>query len=169
MYVLSGLKTLGIIHSCSSLVYTVLENYKWSEQKVLPATYERWLHNLQADLLMGLWLGTWCFGEDLVNIQQVVEHGGSTAIIGTLRSNNADDNKNVKKTIGLISKTTTLHVHHTFLYISFPFLHDYDVKMPYFAFMEDVNKQRRNFISLSELEFGPLKFSFRRVRLQLTK
>ena len=169
MYVLSGLKTLGIIHSCSSLVYTVLENYKWSEQKVLPATYERWLHNLQADLLMGLWLGTWCFGEDLVNIQQVVEHGGSTAIIGTLRSNDADDNKNVKKTIGLISKTTTLHVHHTFLYISFPFLHDYDVKMPYFAFMEDVNKQRRNFISLSELEFGPLKFSFRRVRLQLMK
>ena len=39
-----------------------------------------------------------------------------------------------KKTIGLISKTTTLHVHHTFWYISFPFLHDYDVKMPNFAF-----------------------------------
>ena len=36
-------------------------------------------------------------------------------------------------------------------------------------FMEDVNKQRRNFISLSKLECGPLKFSFRRVRLQLTK
>ena len=36
-------------------------------------------------------------------------------------------------------------------------------------FMEDVSKQRRNFISLSELEYGPLKFSFRRVRLQLTK
>ena len=33
-----------------------------------------------------------------------------------------------------ISKTTTSHVHHTFLYISFPFLHDYDVKMPHFAF-----------------------------------
>ena len=62
-------------------------------------------------------------------------------IIGTLRSNDADGNENVKKTIGLISKTTTSHVHHTFLYISFPFLHDYDVKMPYFAFMEDVNKQ----------------------------
>ena len=44
-----------------------------------------------------------------------------------------DDNKNVKKTIGLISKTTTSHVHHTFLYISFPFLHDYTVKMPNFA------------------------------------
>ena len=42
--------------------------------------------------------------------------------------------KRVKKTIGLISKTTTSHVHHTFLYISFPLLHDYDVKMPNFAF-----------------------------------
>ena len=54
--------------------------------------------------------------------------------VGTLRSKDADDNENVKKTIGLISKTTTSHVHHTFLYISFPFLHDYDVKMPNFAF-----------------------------------
>ena len=54
--------------------------------------------------------------------------------LGTLRSNDADDNEDVKKTIGLISKTTTSHVHHTFLYISFPFLHDYDVKMPNFAF-----------------------------------
>ena len=33
-----------------------------------------------------------------------------------------------------MSKTTTLHVYHTFLYISFPFLHDYGVKMPNFAF-----------------------------------
>ena len=39
-----------------------------------------------------------------------------------------------QKTIGLISKTTTLHVHHAFLYISFLFLQDYDVKMPNFAF-----------------------------------
>ena len=55
-------------------------------------------------------------------------------LLGTLRSNNTDDNKNVKKTIGLVSKTTTSHVHHTFLHISFPILHDYDVKMPNFAF-----------------------------------
>ena len=32
-----------------------------------------------------------------------------------------------QKTVGLISK-------HAFLYISFLFLHDYDVKMPNFAF-----------------------------------
>ena len=55
-------------------------------------------------------------------------------LLGTLTSNQADGNENVKKAIGLISKTTTSHVHHTFLHISIPFLHDYDVKMPNFAF-----------------------------------
>ena len=37
--------------------------------------------------------------------------------VGTLRSNDADGNEKVKKknkTIGLISKITTSHVHHTF-------------------------------------------------------
>ena len=76
--------------------------------------------------------------------------------IGTLRSNDADDNENVKKTIGLISKTTTSHVHHTFLYISFPFLHDYDVKMPNFAFYGG-RKQGTAKFSLSELGYGLLQ------------
>ena len=61
-------------------------------------------------------------------------HEREPVSLGSLRSNDADGNENVKKTIGLISKTTTSHVRHTFLYISFPFLHDYDVKMPNFAF-----------------------------------
>ena len=39
-----------------------------------------------------------------------------------------------KKTIVFISKTITLHVHHAYQYISLPFLHDYDVKLPNFAF-----------------------------------
>ena len=50
--------------------------------------------------------------------------------IGTLRSDDGDGNGNAAKTISLISKTTILHVHHAFLYISLPSLHDYDVKMP---------------------------------------
>ena len=33
-----------------------------------------------------------------------------------------------------IGKTTILHVHHAFLYISFLTLHDYDMKMPNFRF-----------------------------------
>ena len=56
-----------------------------------------------------------------------------------------------------------------FLYIFLPFLHNYDVKMPNFVFYGELNKQRRNFISLSELEYGPLEFKFRRIRVYLTK
>ena len=90
--------------------------------------------------------------------------------VGNLRSNNADDNENVKETIGLISKTTTSHVHHTSLYISFPFLHDYDLKMPHFAFHRGRKQATTKFyFSVSELEYGSLKFSSRRVRLHLTK
>ena len=54
-------------------------------------------------------------------------------IIGTLRSDNGDRKGNATKTIALISKTTILRVHHAFLYISLPSLHDYDVKMPNFT------------------------------------
>ena len=43
---------------------------------------------------------------------------------------NDDGNQGVKKAIGLLRKTTNLNVHHAFLYISLPTLHDYDVKMP---------------------------------------
>ena len=41
--------------------------------------------------------------------------------------------ENVKKAIGLMSKTT-LHVQHAFLYISSSSLHDYDVQMPNYSF-----------------------------------
>ena len=41
------------------------------------------------------------------------------------------------KTIGsqkVVGKTTTLNVHHAFLYISLPSVHDYNLKMPNFTF-----------------------------------
>ena len=53
--------------------------------------------------------------------------------IGSLRCDDGDGNGNATKAIGLISKTTTLHLHHPFLYISLPSLDDYDVKMPNFT------------------------------------
>ena len=59
--------------------------------------------------------------------------GGREHLLGTLRSDDGDGNGNATKAIGLISKTTILHVHHAFLYISLPSLHDYDVKMPNFT------------------------------------
>ena len=39
-----------------------------------------------------------------------------------------------QRAIGLVSKKTTLLVHHVFLYISWPSLHDYNVKWPDFKF-----------------------------------
>ena len=39
----------------------------------------------------------------------------SWSLLGTLRSNDADENDNVKKNNRFMSKTTTLHVHHTCL------------------------------------------------------
>ena len=71
-------------------------------------------------------------------------------IIGTLRSDDGDGSGNVVKAIGLqvIRKTATLHVHHTFPYISLPFLHDYDVKMPHFMFYTG-RKQATTKFSLS--------------------
>ena len=45
-----------------------------------------------------------------------------------------EDDKNVKNVMGLIGKTTTLQVHHAFLYTSLPSLHHYDGKMPHFTF-----------------------------------
>ena len=67
------------------------------------------------------------------------------AIIRTLRfyDGDGDGNENVK-----ITKTTILHVHHAFLYVSFPSLHDYDVKMPNFTF------SRRSNTSDDEIELG---------------
>ena len=37
---------------------------------------------------------------------------------------NGNGNENVRTAIGLLSKTTSLHVHHAFLDISLPLLHD---------------------------------------------
>ena len=54
-----------------------------------------------------------------------------------------------QKKLGLISKTTTSHVQHTFLFISFPFLRDYDVKMPNFAFYGGRSKDEILFLFLS--------------------
>ena len=66
--------------------------------------------------------------------------------------------------MGLLSKKTTLHVQHALLYIC----NDYDVKMPDFAlYMEDVNKWRRIFLSLSKHECGPQEINSREIFLPL--
>ena len=67
---------------------------------------------------------------------------------------NGDGNENGKKAIGLNwqnNNLITLHVHHAFLYISLPSLHDYDVKLPNFTVCEGVNTRQRPSFSSPEL------------------
>ena len=63
------------------------------------------------------------------------------------KCHDGDDNENVKKEISWIGKTTTRHVHHAFLYISLPSLHDCNGKMP-------------NFTIYGERKLVTAKFSF---------
>ena len=64
-----------------------------------------------------------------------------------------------------MSKTTTLHVHHAFLYISLLSLHNYDLKWPNFKFTWERERQGDEFYhfclnsgAVSSLQFQP-KFS----------
>ena len=87
-------------------------------------------------------------------------------LLGTLRSDDGDGNGNATKAIGLICKTTILHVHHAFLYIS---LHDYDVKMPNFTMYRASTQAMTKFPLSFWTWIWFLGFNFRRVRLHLTK
>ena len=70
--------------------------------------------------------------------------------IGTLRNydGDGDGNGNLKNAMGLLSKTTTLHVHHSFLYISLLSPHNYDVKWPNFKFTWERKRQGDKFYHL---------------------
>ena len=63
--------------------------------------------------------------------------------LGSLSKDDGDEE--VKKAIGLLRKTTTLHLHHAFLYISLPSLHDCDVKMPNCKFYGGRKQATTNF------------------------
>ena len=59
---------------------------------------------------------------------------GITFSRGSLSNDNGNINENGTKAIGLDRQTTTLHVHHAFLFISLPSLHDYNMKITNFTF-----------------------------------
>ena len=85
--------------------------------------------------------------------------------IVSFSNDDGDGKEDVKKATGLLRKTTTLHVHHAFLFISLPSLHDYDLKMP--KGKSYGNKRRRISFSLSKLECGPQEINLREIRLHL--
>ena len=61
--------------------------------------------------------------------------------------------KQRQKAMGLVSKTTTLHVHHAFLFISFRSLHNYDQILSFF--LRTRTARRLILPSLSELGVAP--------------
>ena len=65
--------------------------------------------------------------------------------VESFSNDDGDGNENVKKPIGLLSKTTSVPVHHAFLYICLPLLHDCDVKMPSFTFYGGRKQATTNF------------------------
>ena len=69
-----------------------------------------------------------------------------------------DSNENFNKTIGLISKTTTLHIHLAFIFaFRCHFCTTATLRCLILCFMDNVNKQRRNlfFLSLLNLDMVP--------------
>ena len=98
--------------------------------------------------------------------------------VGSFSNDDGDGNENVKKAIGLLSKTTSLHVHHAFLYISLPLLHDYDVKMPSFTFSGGRKQTTTSFFLFLNLSAVPDKSTpgkldyisyFQRIEINATK
>ena len=72
-----------------------------------------------------------------------------SSLLGSLRNDDGDGNENGKKEIGLLRKTTTLHVHHAFWYISLPSFHDYNVKTPNFPFCRGREQKTTTFFFFS--------------------
>ena len=59
-------------------------------------------------------------------------------------------------------------MHHVFLYIFLPSLHDCNVKLPNFTFVEDCNKRQHISFSFPELWCSPLEFNSQKLCQHLT-
>ena len=57
--------------------------------------------------------------------------------------------RTAKEQLVFVSRTTTLQVHHAFLYISLPSLHVHEVKMPHFTFSGERERKATTFFFLS--------------------
>ena len=67
-------------------------------------------------------------------------------LLGSLSNDDGDGNENSKKGKRLrLEKTTTLHMHHAFMYISLPSLHDYNAQGPNFTFCQGREHKRTTF------------------------
>ena len=115
----------------------------------------------------------WTISEiGVVQLLSVTEIAPKSPLLGGVSNDNGDGdgNENAKKAMGLLSKTTILHVHHICGFCTFPCRHCTTTtwKCLISRFMEDVTKRRRMFLSFSKLECGPQEINSRKIRLHLT-
>ena len=61
-----------------------------------------------------------------------------------------------------LAKQQHLHVHHAFLCISFPLLHDYNVKMPNFTFWGGRELKTTTFFSFSWISIQPFRIQIQK-------
>ena len=73
-------------------------------------------------------------------------------LIGSFSNDDGDGKEDVKKAVRLLGKTTTLHVHHAFLYISLPSTARIPVKMPDFTFCEGCKQAMAKLILFMNLD-----------------
>ena len=82
---------------------------------------------------------------------------------GSLGNNDGDGNENGKKEqLVYIIKTTTLHVHHAFLHILQPSLHDCEMKLSNFTrrlLGVGVHNTKSFIFFFPELRYGPFGFN----------
>ena len=97
----------------NSSVNTVRTHFPWSFPYL--HNFKQWLKIICHDKGYGKIIESECeatFTGQQTNFRPAEKF--DRTLLGTLRSNDANGNESVKKTIGFISKTTTLHVHHAF-------------------------------------------------------
>ena len=76
-------------------------------------------------------------------------------MLASFSNDNGDGKEDVKKVIGLLRKTTTLHVHHAYCTFLYRPCTTTTKKCLIVSFVEDVNKRGQISFSLSTLECGP--------------
>ena len=89
--------------------------------------------------------------------------------IGNISNDDSDSNEKVKKAIGLITKTTTLHVHYTPWYVVLCHLCTTRTwNFPMGHFVEGINMRQQIFLSLSKLGCSLQEFNSGKFHLHLT-
>ena len=76
-------------------------------------------------------------------------HSSTEASLKSLSNEDGDGNENGKKAIGLDWQNNNFARAPRFLYISWPLLHDYDVKMSNFTFCRGHEHKRTTFFFFS--------------------